>query len=248
MKKAISMLLCLAVLFAFAGCSKTYDSKTQPNKKEEQTQSQTIEMILTPSEYVLYQNIFFNDQARDYINKEVTKHGIFTILYDEYNSVTRYYVWGYNDNTKCCDWQWEIVPNDTDNLPNAGSTINVTGIFAQSEKALDGYWIENTKIDVTSEYKGNDIDVDTTTMSGTLERVQVANIQAHPVKFEGKSVTVYGRIESPTTVQHPYYDNCFSQEFASGDDVQAIGTKVIVSGIYSNGVITEANINVSNDF
>ena len=246
MKKIISALLCSAIIFTFGGCSKGEKADTQTDS--EKTISQNIEMVLTPAEYVLYQNIFFNEQAGDYVNKEVTKHGIFTIIYDEYNSITRYYVWGYNDNTKCCDWQWEIVPNNTDNLPHAGSTINVTGIFAQNEKALDGYWIENAKIDVTSEYKGSDIDVDTTTMGGTLERVQVANMQAHPDKFEGESVTVYGRIESPTTIQHPYYDNCFSQEFVSIDDVQAIGTKVVVSGTYSNGVITDASVNVSNNF
>ncbi|MGN0458770.1 MAG: hypothetical protein ACI4IL_07365 [Eubacterium sp.] len=247
MKKLLSVLLCLAIIFAFVGCSKSDDSNIQADTSEKNT-SQTVETILTPAEYVLYQNIFYNNQAGDYVNKEITKHGIFTILYDEYNSMTRYYVWGYNDNTKCCDWQWEIVPTDTANLPNAGSTINVTGTFAENENALDGYWIENAKIDITAEYMGSDIDVDTTTMGGTLERVQVANMQAHPDKFEGKSVTVYGRIESPTTVQHPYYDNCFSQEFSSNDDALAIGTRVVISGTYSNGVIVNAQVNTSNDF
>ena len=46
--------------------------------------------------------------------------------------------------------------------------------------------------------------MDTTAMGGTLERVQLANLQGHPEQFEGKSVKVYGRIESPTSVQHPY--------------------------------------------
>ncbi|MGN0462238.1 MAG: hypothetical protein ACI4HZ_07315 [Ruminococcus sp.] len=247
MKKVISTLLCLSIIFAFVGCSKSEDTNTQPNTTQEEI-SQTVETILTPAEYVLYQNVFYNEQAGDYVYKEVTKHGIFTVLYDEYNSVTRYYVWGYNDNTKCCDWQWEIVPNDTSNLPNAGSTIDVTGTFTENENALDGYWIENAKIDITAKYKGSDIDVDTTTMGGTLERVQVANMQAHPDKFEGKTVTVYGRILSATTVQHPYYDNCFSQEFVSNDDVQAIGTRVVISGTYTNGVIEDAEVNTSVDF
>lgn len=247
MKKVISALLCLAIVCTFVGCSKSENSNVQPDTGEK-TASQTMETIVTPAEYVLYQNIFFNEQAEDYVSKEVTKHGIFTILYDEYHSMTRYYVWGYNDNTKCCDWQWEIVLDDASNLPSAGSTINVTGIFAQNEKALDGYWIENAKIDVISAFKSSDIDIDTTTMGGTLERVQVANMQAHSDKFEGKTVTVYGRIDSPSSVQHPYYDNCFSQEFVSNNTVQAIGTKVAVSGTYSNGIITDADVNVSTDF
>ncbi|MGN0523766.1 MAG: hypothetical protein ACI4IG_05805 [Eubacterium sp.] len=246
MKKIISAILCFTIIFAFAGCSKE-DSKDE-DKSNKTSASQKIETVLTPAEYVIYQNIFYNQQGADYINNEVTKHGIFTILYDEYNSVTRYYVWGYNDNTKCCDWQWEIVPSDTDNLPPVGSTVDATGIFSENENALDGYWVDNAKIVVTNEYKGSETDVDTTTMGGTLERVQVQNMQQFPEKFEGKSVTVYGRIESPSTVQHPYYDNCFSQEFTSSDDVQAIGTKVVVSGTYSNGVITDAKVNVSNDF
>lgn len=92
------------------------------------------------------------------------------------------------------------------------------------------------------------MDVDTTTMGGTLERVQILNMQAYSDRFEGKTVAVYGRIEKPTAVQHPYYDNCFSQEFVSDDAVQAIGTKVVVSGTYSNGVITDASVKTSNDF
>lgn len=248
MKKVISTLLCLAILFAFVGCSKHENADAQQPDTDEKASSQVVETVLTPAEYVLYQNIFYNNQAADYVNKEVTKRGIFTILYDEYNAMTRYYVWGYNDNTKCCDWQWEIVPSDLENLPSPGSTINVTGIFAQNEKALDGYWIENAKIDVTSQFESKDVDIDTTTMGGTLERVQVANMQAHADKFEGKTVTVYGRIESPSTVQHPYYDNCFSQEFVSSDAVQATGTRVVISGTYANGVITDADVNVSDDF
>ena len=69
--------------------------------------------------------------------------------------------------------------------------------------------------------------MDTTTMGGTLERVQLANLQGHPEQFEGKSVKVYGRIESPTSVQHPYYDNSFSQPFASDGAVQAVGARVV---------------------
>lgn len=247
MKKIISLLLCVAVIFAFAGCSNNNDSNNEPDT-DNNAVSQAMETILTPSEYVLYQNIFFNEQAGDYVNKEVTKHGIFTILYDEYNSMTRYYVWGYNDNTKCCDWQWEFVPSDKSELPNIGSTVTVSGMFVENENALDKYWIENASVNVTSEMAPSNTDVDTTTMGGTLERVQVANMQAHADKFEGKSVKVYGRIDSPTSVQHPYYDNCFSQEFASEDDVQATGTRVVVSGTYKNGVITDANVAISNDF
>lgn len=246
MKRLISILLCLVIVLAFVGCSKSNDSEDASVTGK--AESQKIQTVLTPAEYVLYQNIFFNGQADDYVNKQTTKDGVFTAIYDAYSNINRYYVWGYNDNTKCCDWQWEIVPNDLDNLPKPGSRVNVNGVFVKDEKALDGYWISDAKIDVITEYTGSTVDIDTTTMGGTLERVQLANIQSHPDKFEGKTVTVYGRADSPTSVEHPYYDNCFTQEFSSTDEVQAIGTKIVVSGTYSNGVITNASVNVSNDF
>lgn len=245
MKKLISALLCLSLLFAFVGCSKN-ESNNEPQPTE-QVVSQKMETILDPNEYVMLQNIFYNDQADDYVDKDVSKKGIFTILYDEFSGTQRYYVWGYNDNTKCCDWQWEIAPDTLTDLPTIGSTITVSGRFVANEKALDSYWIENPTIEIVRELAPSEFDVDTTTMGGTLERVQLANLQAHADKFEGKTVTVYGRIESPNSVQHPYYDNCFSQEFES-DIVLATGSRVVVSGIYSNGVIINASVTESTDF
>lgn len=246
MKKLISALLCISIIFAFVGCSKN-ESNEEVKPTEQQVVSQKMETILDPNEYVMLQNIFYNDQAGDYVNKDVTKKGIFTILYDEYNSCERYYVWGYNDNTMCCDWQWEIAPDTLTNLPTIGSTITVSGKFVANDKALDKYWIEDPAIEITNELAPSEFDVDTSTMGGTLERVQVANMQAHADKFEGKTVTVYGRIEGPNSVQHPYYDNCFSQEFES-DVVLATGSRVVVSGTYSNGVITNASVEESTDF
>lgn len=249
MKKLISVLLCISLVLAFVGCSKGTDDSTKTTEKTDKVEESTvIETILNPTEYILYQNIFSNNQTADYAGKETTKEGIFTILYDEFNSTTRYYVWGYNDNTKCCDWQWEIVPTDVSNLPSAGSSISVTGTYAESENALDGFWIENASITVNSVHKGYDVDVDMTTMGGTLERVQVINLQQYPDKFEGKTVVGYGRIESTNTFQHPYYNDCFSQKFSSSDDVLAIGTVAIVSGTYVNGVIDNASINATTDF
>lgn len=249
MKKLISALLCLTIVFAFVGCSKNETNNETNSNTEvtEQAVSQKMETIINSNEYVILQNIYYNDQAEDYINVNVTKKGIFTILYDEFNSMERYYVWGYNDNTKCCDWQWEIAPDTLTELPTIGSTITVSGKFVENEKALDKYWIESPKIEVITELKKSEFDIDTTTMGGTLERVQVANMQGNSDKFEGKTVTVYGRIESPNSVQHPYYDNCFSQKFES-DVVLATGSRVVVSGTYANGVITNANVEKSTDF
>lgn len=252
MKKFVSALLCVCIIFAFVGCSKAQEPL---NKKENsasttnvQVENQKMETILDPNEYILLQNIFYNDQANDYVDKDTTKKGIFSVLDDQFNNKTRYYVWGYNDNTKCCDWQWEFVPTDASKLPTVGSTIVVSGKFVANEDALDKYWIENATVEIVSQYKGLDVDVDTTTMGGTLERVQVMNIQGNKEKYEGKTISVYGRAEGPNSVQHPYYDNCFSQQFETSDPVVPTGTKIVVQGTCVDGVLKDASLNTSNDF
>lgn len=237
MKKYLSIILALIFILSLAACSGNSGKEQAIGNSED-----LIQTILAPAEYILYQNIFYNDQGGEYVGQEVTKMGIFTSIHDEYNSVTRYYVWGYNDNTKCCDWQWELVPESTDNLPPVGSTVNVTGTFRASDAALDGYRIENAEIETLREFTKSTADVDMTTMGGTLERVQIINMLVHKEKFEGKTVSAYGRVESPTSIQHPYYDNAFSLSFDSDDEVQAIGKVVIVSGVFTDGTVTQASV------
>lgn len=254
MKKLILPLLSVIMLcLAFSACSSNQSAvETKTTSAQQASTAQksetAFETITDMNEYTLYQNIFYNDQAADYTDKQVTKRGIFAAVYDEYNSKKRYYVWGYADNTKCCDWQWELDIEDESNLPPLGSTIEVGGEFKSNENALDGYWIENHEITVTSEFKSNSADVDMTVMGGTLERVQIINMQQFPDKFEGKTVSAYGRVETPTTIQHPYYDSTFSQEFSTTDTVPATGTVVIVSGKYSNGVIADSTITKTNNY
>ena len=199
-------------------------------------------VVFNPGEYALYTNIFYNDQGSDYDGKEVTKIGTFTSLQDRYNDVTRYYVWGYSDQTKCCDWQWELNLTDTGNLPSNGAQVEVKGIFSSHDAALDGYWIESPSISVKQEYHGPDCDVDMTTMSATLERVQLANMGNFMSDFEGQSVYAYGRVYSPTSIEHPYYDGVWVQDFESADTTPAIGTLVIVSGTFRDGVITDGAV------
>lgn len=226
MKKLVMLLLAACLLLC--SCSKTSEFKTlEP--------TDTLPQVMDTNEYLLYQNIFYNDMAGDYVGKKVTKTGIFTSIYDAFNNRTRYYVWGYYDNTKCCDWQWELVINDTSNLPPCGSLVEVKGKMRQSDDALDGYWFEGVSIKTKQEYIGNGCDVEMTTMSATLERVQLINMQSFPDQFEGQTVSLYGRVYSPTSVQHPYYDNAWIQNFTTGDAVPAVGTEVIVCGTYSNG-------------
>ena len=126
--------------------------------------------------------------------------------------------------------------------PNS-SLINVSGELAADDSALDGYRIINPQITVEKEYNGPECDVDMTSMSATLERVQLINIQQFPEEFEGKSIYLYGRVASPTSIRHPYYDSVWSQDFMTTDTVPAIGKVVIVSGTFQNGVIADSTVN-----
>lgn len=242
MKKIIAVILALVLAVAVCGCGKETTSTTAQNQSSTPS-STNMQTVLDQNEYTLYQNIFFNNMANDYVDKPVIKKGTFTSIIDAYNGVTRYYVWGYMDQTKCCDFQWELEVTDTSNLPSNGSLVEVSGTFTQNkEKALDGYWITNPQITLKSEYKGLDCDIDMTTMNGTLERVQVQNIQYKSEQFNGKTVAVYGRVKTMNSIQHPYSDDAFVLEFSTSDSVPAIGSDILVQGKVSNGGIENAKI------
>lgn len=229
MKKLIALLLCVTALVLLAACGATAPA--------EESAADALPTVLNQNEYVLYQNIFFNNQAESYLGKTVTKVGTFTRLEDAFGNVTRYYVWGYNDATKCCDWQWEFVPADPGSLPANGALVEMTGTLARDEGALDKLWFTDAQVTVKTPYQGPACDVDMTAMSATLERVQLANMQYKPDFFQGKSFRLYGRVMNPNTVQHPYYDNNWTQDFTTQDSVPAIGTMIILSGTWRDGAV-----------
>lgn len=236
MKKTVIILLLSCLLL----CSCNKETKLKP--------TDVLPQVMNSNEYLLYQNIFYNDMAKDYVGKEVTKTGIFTIVNDAYYDMTRYYIWGYYDNTKCCDWQWELKLDDTSKLPPCGSLVEVKGTLRKSDKALDGYWFDGVSINTKQEYIGNGCDVEMTTMSATLERVQLSRLQLHPEQFEGKTVSLYGRVYSAGSIQHPYYDSAWVQEFSTEGEVPAIGTEVIVCGTFSNGVVIDCTVETTTNY
>ncbi|MCR5522248.1 MAG: hypothetical protein K6F64_01235 [Clostridia bacterium] len=240
MKRIICAILCITTVFALGSCS----NKATTGNAGTASNSPFPETIINAAEYTLYQNLYYVDDTdvSAYLNKDVTKEGIFTTLNDKYSDVTRYYVWGYYDQTLCCDWQWEFIPKDINSLPPVGSTVKVSGVFKENPDALDSYEIENADVTVEKEYKPRDIDIDATMMNGTLERVQVFNLQNYAEDFEGKTVSVYGRIMANGVVQHPYYDECFSVAFDPADEELPIGTNVIVTGTFTNGGISGATV------
>lgn len=201
-----------------------------------------IPVILNQDEYLLYQNIFYNEYGDQFVGKSVTKTGVFATIYDAFNQKTRYYVWGYLDNTRCCDWQWEIVPVDGAELPPNGSIVDVNGVFSKDENALDGYWIIDAKVSPVSKFTGNNNEIEMCTMSGTLERVQIANIFNFPEEFEGKTFSAYGRVEDIGMLQDPYYDGSWQISFSTSGDMPAIGESIQLYGTVQDGVLADCSI------
>ena len=169
--KVVFLALLLAIILLCSACSSDSGSAAE---KETVTE---VPVILNQAEYVLYQNIFYNNYGPQYENTPVTKNGVFAVIQDAWAGKARYYVWGYLDNTQCCDWQWEFVPKDTKILPAPGSLITVSGTFAKEEAALDGYWIKDADVGVVKTYAGATAELHMLAMSDTLERVQLLNMQ-----------------------------------------------------------------------
>lgn len=240
MKKRI-MLVCLllAAVLLLSACGE---------KKEAAPLAETtgsVPTVINNAEYVLYQNIFKNNYASQYEGKSVTKRGVFATVQDGYNDITRYYVWGVLDQTKCCDWQWELNVADASSLPANGSLVDVTGIFRANDTALDKYWIDEAQVTTVSRYTGPTAEVDMLTMSGTLQYVQLASVNVFPDKFEGKTATAYGRIYDPNNIQDPYYDGSWTTGFSSDAELPAIGTSVKLRGVIAGSVISNASIEIT---
>ena len=240
-KAFFSTLLIAAILAACAGCAGSPSpAPTETTVLTEATQEAvTTERpeIFSQDEYVLYQNVFYSGYAADYDGTAVEKEGVFAVIHDAYNDRLRYYVWGYYDQTRCCDWQWEFVPQAGQELPAAGSVVKVAGVFSSGEEALDGYWITDAQVETTTAYTGASADLDMRSMGATLERVQMYNIMAHPDVFEGQTYFAYGRIASDSSIQDPYYDGSWSNGILWDGDLPAIGTLVEVSGTVEGGAL-----------
>ena len=232
MKKIVCLLLICVVMMSAVACSDNGDGGS----------SDTVAKILNPMEYTIYMNIFGSDQGSDYVDKSYTKEGIFAILHDSYNDVLRYYVWGYSDETLCCDWQWEFVPSDKDSLPPIGSHVKVTGTFVQNDSALDGYWMEDASVETVVEYENGIGEYDTITMSPTLTRVQIVNMRNFATEYDGKPIKIYGRVMSSDSIQHPYYNGSWSLPLEYDGTLPAIGTYVTVTGKFSGSSASDSKI------
>lgn len=253
--KLLSIVLAAVFAASCVGCGSTQPADTAASSapassaaevsSQETAAPETAERPekFSQDEYVLYQNIFYKDYGKDYDGTAVEKEGVFATIFDAYNDCRRYYVWGYYDQTRCCDWQWEFVPENADDLPPTGSLVTVTGTFVSDENALDKFRIEGAKIETLTAYSGPAADMDMRSMSDTLERVQMLNIISHADVFEGNGFTAYGRIKTPGLIEDPYYDGSWNVHMKWDGDLPAIGTLVEMTGTVRDGVLVVESMN-----
>lgn len=255
MKKIFALILTLTLTLSFAACGTGNEETTSENG--DTVTNPTADALLSDGEldtgmkekfdqmeYSAYVDLFYNDNGASYEGKTFSKDGTFAVLQDAYSNVTRYYVWGYADNTKCCDYQWEFVMPDGMEIPEPGSYVKVKGTMEKNEAALDGYWLKDVTLEVTEEFENAGFGMDMTTMSPTLVRVQVINILQFPDNFKDMTVRVFGRALSVNSIQHPYYNESWSMHFTETDTVPAIGKYILLEGTYNDKQITTEKLTV----
>lgn len=259
MKKLIALLLTLSLVLAFAACGgkTSTDDATGTDGQSADLPGGSSDNVATTAptaqgaalgvqlgtgmrekqdqmEYAAYCDIFYNDNGAQYEGQTYTKDGVFAILTDAFNNTTRYYVWGYADNTKCCDYQWEFVMPEGTEIPEPGSYVTMKGKLTKSEDALDGYWFTDATLTVEEPFANAGFDMDMTTDSPTLTRVQVINMQNFADQFADKTIRIFGRAMTLNSVQHPYYDGAWSMDFNyDGDATFAIGDDILVEGTFT---------------
>lgn len=251
MKRIILLALCLSCLLTAAACGNKSDDKsgkktsgeTDPATKQEAPAEPDYEIVEEPAlkvnkvvsseEAAQYKAVFF-DKDSSYDNTDVTKTGIFTIVYDKFYNVDRLYVWGYDNDEAKTGWQWEFSVAEGTQLPKAGSEITVTGKFVANDSALDKRWIENASITVVSEYNDALCKYDLTTMSPTLaEQVQVFYLANNTDLFSDDKVALYGEVGENLII------NSVNDKESNGE------TKPLWSFHVANNVLPEAGTKVT---
>ena len=203
------------------------------------TDTRGMKLKFDADEYKLYQTVMALTEGGYFEGNEVTKDGVFAVLQDDWSGKTRYYVWGYADTTKCCDYQWEFVPKDVSRLPAPGSYITVSGMlsFTEDQKtgAMDHYWITDADVKTDTVFTPADCDYDLTVMSNTLAYVQISRMRSYPDIYNGATIRVFGRTLDADTLQHPYYNNVWNLDF-SADQSPTDGVYLILGGTLDTSV------------
>ena len=255
MKKLIALTLALITVFVFASCGSeggndeghTHDPSGAPvtSVKDYET---GVKDVFSADEDAAYHDLFYNDAGDKYENKEFTKNGVFAVIYDAYNDVERYYVWGYGDEAKDCCYQWEFVMPENATVPAPGSYIKVTGTMSHDEKALDKYWLTDVTFSVEEAYEATEYDFDFVTMSPTLIRVQMINMLQLKEEFADKRIRIIGKALSENTLGSANDSSEWSVHFSAANGHIHAGDNIMIDGIFNKGgegaIITASDITV----
>lgn len=252
MKKISALILSLSLVFSLASCSQGEDHNHDHDHSGETTvasshgHSHGVAPVTTADslstgmteefsadEDAAYHELFYDKNTEKYENKEFTKKGTFAILRDAYAGHDRYYVWGYGDEKKDCCYQWEFVMPEGADVPERGSYIEIKGTMKHSDNALDKYWLENVEIVSVTPFEKTDYDIDFTTMSPTLIRVQMINMFQKAESFVHNSIRVIGKTTSENTLSDLQGEGSWSVHFAAAEKALEAEKTVLMEGIFN---------------
>ena len=230
------LLLCLSL------CSCTYEGLIE---SEDVQLSDTVPLVINEDEYIVYGNVYQQHSGYMYEGQRQTKTGILCTVYDHHADKARYFVWGYCDDKLNRDWQWELKVKDPQQLPPDGSLIEVTGTFQKSTKAFSEYWLTQTSWTVKMQYTGEQYDLNMACMNTTLAATQMEQLHHEPSYFEGKTLSLIGKVDSADTIRHPHSEEMWHQTVQTTTELSPVGAGVLVTGVWRNGVVTEAVVTPS---
>lgn len=134
MNKPMLFLLCLALLFALAGCGGDSEPKTANDPAGAAGGADTIDVDLTVlSSTMVYSQVYsMIVSPGDYIGKTVKMEGMFASYHDESTGNT-YFACIVTDAAACCSQGIEFILTEDysypEDYPEEGGKICVTGVF-----------------------------------------------------------------------------------------------------------------------
>lgn len=248
MKKLAALLISLSLAISLAACGggeeHTHDHETNADSSGAHshgvapvTEADSVATGMTEEfnsdEDAAYHELFFDKNTEKYENKEFTKKGTFAVLKDAYAGIDRYYVWGYGNENKDCCWQWEFVMPEGADVPVRGSYVEIKGTMKHSESALDKYWLEDVEIVSVTPFEETSFDIDFTTLSPTLTRVQMINLFQKGDAFVHNTVRVIGKTASENTISDLLGEGNWSVHFAAAEKSIETGKTVLMEGIFN---------------
>ena len=243
MTKRIWLTGLAVLLFCLSVCGCTREG---PVAYDGTTSSDVLPIVIDEDEFIMYENVFTQHFEDMYDGERQTREGVLCAVYDHHDDITRYFVWGYSNDRLKKDWYWELKVSDPSKLPPVGSQIRVTGTIRPHDEAMYGRWMEKPSWTVLVLYMGEQYDVNMAAMGVSLEMTQLAQMHHEPGEFEGKRVSMYGRITADGQLRHPHSTDGWTQKIDADVTNFAVDTMVLVSGVYRNGVISEAVVTTTN--